>query len=299
MEKPRLRGDTQAMSTPAIALKNSLTGAESSAFGQMLRTWRGSRKLSQLELALQAGISQRHLSFLESGRSRPSREMVLGLTETLDVPLRERNALLAAAGFAALYRERSLQGAEMEPVRRALELTLKHHEPYPAVVVDRDWNLVMQNNASLRFFGLLGDPTVIWPRTCPDGRPNVMRLTFHPEGLRPYIANWEQLGPCMLNRLRREAATLSGPHGLSTLLEELLSYPGIPDQWKIPDWEHPLTPILPMELQKDGLRVSLFTMIAMFGTPQDITVDELRLETFFPGDKQSEALLLQLAQQAG
>ncbi len=287
------------MSTPAIALKNSLTRAESSAFGQMLRTWRGSRKLSQLELALQAGISQRHLSFLESGRSRPSREMVLGLTETLDIPLRERNALLAAAGFAALYRERSLQGTEMEPVRHALELTLKHHEPYPAVVVDRDWNLVMQNNASLRFFGLLGDPAVIWPRTCPDGRPNVMRLTFHPEGLRPFIANWEHLGPCMLNRLRREAATLSGPHGLSKLLEELLSYPGIPDQWKIPDWEHPLTPILPMELQKDGLRVSLFTMIAMFGTPQDITVDELRLETFFPGDKQSEALLQQLALQAG
>lgn len=269
--------------------------SQASAFGGLLREWRSQRKLSQLELALQGGISQRHLSFLESGRSRPSREMVLGLCETLDIPLRERNALLGAAGFAPLYRERSLQGAEMEPVRRALELTLKHHEPYPAVVVDRDWNLVLQNEASQRFFGLLGDPAVIWPRTCPDGRPNVMRLTFHPEGLRPYIANWEQLGPSMLNRLRREAAMLSGPHGLSALLEELLSYPGIPEQWKVPDWEQPLTPILPMELQKDGLTCSLFTMIAMFGTPQDITVDELRLETFFPADSATDMLLQQLA----
>jgi transcriptional regulator with XRE-family HTH domain len=270
-----------------------------SPFGGLLREWRSLRKLSQLELALQAGISQRHLSFLESGRSRPSREMVLGLCETLDVPLRERNALLAAAGFAPLYRERSLQVAEMAPVRRALELTLQHHEPYPAVVVDRDWNLVLQNNAALRFFGLLGDPAVIWPRTCPDGRPNVMRLTFHPEGLRPYIANWAQLGPSMLNRLRREAAMLSGPHGLNALIEELLSYPGIPDQWRVADWEQPLTPILPMELQKDGLRASLFTMIAMFGTPQDITVDELRLETFFPADPATDALLQQLAARTG
>lgn len=271
----------------------------SSAFGGLLREWRSLRKLSQLELSLQAGISQRHLSFLESGRSHPSREMVLGLTEALDVPLRERNALLASAGFAPIYRESSLQGSEMEPVRRALELTLKHHEPYPAVVVDRDWNLVMQNSASLRFFSLLGDPATIWPRTCPDGKPNVMRLTFHSQGLRPYIVNWEQLGPAMLNRLRREAAMLSGAQGLSALVDELLSYPGIPEQWKIPDWEHPLTPILPMELEKDGMRVSLFTMIAMFGTPQDITVDELRLETFFPADKPSETLLQQLAASAG
>ncbi|MGH8453085.1 MAG: helix-turn-helix domain-containing protein [Nevskiales bacterium] len=283
------------MSTPQ-PLRDSIPA---SAFGGLLREWRSLRKLSQLELSLQAGISQRHLSFLESGRSHPSREMVLGLTETLDIPLRERNALLGAAGFAPLYRERSLQVAEMEPVRRALELTLRHHEPYPAVVVDRDWNLVLQNNTSLRFFGLLGDPAVIWSRTCPDGRPNVMRLTFHPEGLRPFIANWEQLGPSMLNRLRREAAMLSGPHGLSALLEELLSYPGIPDQWKIPDWEHPLTPILPMQLRKDGLQCSLFTMIAMFGTPQDITVDELRLETFFPADKPTDMLLQQLAGNTG
>jgi transcriptional regulator with XRE-family HTH domain len=286
---------TLVMSTPQ-PLRDA---APANAFGGLLREWRSLRKLSQLELSLQAGISQRHLSFLESGRSRPSREMVLGLTETLDVPLRERNALLTSAGFAPVYRERSLQGSEMEPVRRALELTLAHHEPYPAVVVDRDWNLVMQNTASMRFFGLLGDPAVIWPRTCPDGKPNVMRLTFHPQGLRPYIVNWEQLGPAMLNRLRREAAMLSGVHGIAGLLEELLSYPGIPDQWKIPDWEHPLTPILPMELEKDGLRVSLFTMIAMFGTPQDITVDELRLETFFPADQPSETLLQQLAKNAG
>ena len=157
----------------------------------------------------------------------------------------------------------------------------------------------MQNNASMRFFSLLGDPAVIWPRTCPDGKPNIMRLTFHPEGLRPYIANWDQLGPAMLNRLRREAATMSGPHGLSVLLEELLGYPGIPEHWKIPDWGQPLSPILPMALEKDGMRCSLFTMIAMFGTPQDVTVDELRLETFFPADESTDQLLQQLAKVTG
>jgi transcriptional regulator with XRE-family HTH domain len=279
------------MSTAAAA-RSTLPAP--SAFGPMLRTWRTMRKLSQLELALQAGISQRHLSFLESGRARPSRDMVLGLTETLDVPLRERNALLSAAGYAALYRERSLDGPDMEPVRRALELTLKHHEPYPAVVVDRGWNLVMQNQASLALFGMLDSPEKLWARVCGDGPRNIMHLSFHPQGMRPYIRNWEQVGASLLNRLRREAAATPGS-GLEELVAALLAYPGIPDHWQRPDWQQPLSPLLPLELERAGIRISLFSMIALFGTPQDVTVDELRVETFFPADEATEGLIRQLA----
>lgn len=284
------------MSSP-LPLRESTQSAVS-GFGPVLRDWRSLRKLSQLELSLQAGISQRHLSFLESGRSRPSREMVLALAETLDVPLRERNGLLGAAGFAAIYRERTLQGPDMEPVRRALEMTLKHHEPYPAVVVDREWNLVMTNNASLRLFGLLDNPIALWARTCGDGPQNVLKLTFHPQGLQPYIANWASLGPAMLNRVQREAAgaPLSGS---TALLNDLLSYSSVPGHWKHPDWEQPLSPVLSMDIHKSGLTIRLFTMIASFGTPQDITVDELRVETFFPADSDTEKLMQQLASQSG
>jgi transcriptional regulator with XRE-family HTH domain len=264
-------------------------------FGQMLKTWRGARKLSQLEMSLQAGISQRHLSFLESGRAKPSRDMVLSLAESLDVPLRERNALLTAAGFSPLYRERSLSGPEMEPVRRALELTLKHHEPYPAMVVDREWNVVMQNNASHALFGLLDDPDKVWKRVCGDGPRNVMRVTFHPEGMRPFILNWDLVGASLLNRLRREAAAVTPDSGLHRLIEELVSYPGIPQHWQRPDWQQPLSPLLPLELGRGNVSIKLFSLIALFGTPQDVTVDELRVETFFPADDLTEALIRRLA----
>lgn len=280
------------MNTTSVAIKTPTNPG--SSFGPMLRTWRVTRKLSQLELSLQAGISQRHLSFLESGRARPSREMVLGLTESLDVPLRERNALLTAAGYAALYRERSLDGPDMEQVRRALELTLKHHEPYPAVVLDREWNLLMQNNASLALFGMLDNPDKLWARVCGNGPRNLMRLSFHPEGMRPFIRNWDLVGASLLNRLRREAAATPGA-GLDQLIAELVAYPGIPAHWQSPDWQQPLSPLLPLELERGGIRISLFSMIALFGTPQDVTVDELRVETFFPADEATEALIRQVA----
>lgn len=283
------------MSTPQPLTAEA--DAAGSAFGFQLRGWRNTRKLSQLELALQAGISQRHLSFLESGRARPSREMVLGLTETLDVPLRERNNLLTAAGFAPIYRQRDLTAPELEPVRRALELTLKHHEPYPAVVVDREWNMIMTNAASLRLFGQLEDPIALWTRTCGKGPHNIMKATFHPQGLQPYIVNWDSLGLHMLNRLRREAAA-APQSGSSALLKEILSYPTVPEHWKVPDWEKPLTPVLPMEVRKGDLSIRMFSLIASFGTPQDITVDELRVETFFPADKDTERLMQQLAKVA-
>jgi transcriptional regulator with XRE-family HTH domain len=264
-----------------------------SLFGQMLKTWRGARKVSQLELALHAGTSQRHLSFLESGRARPSREMVLALAESLDVPLRERNALLTAAGFAALYRERSLDGGDMTPVRKALELTLTHHEPYPALVVDRAWNLLMQNEAATTLLGVLGDADALWVTTCGDRPRNMMRAIFHPEGLRRFIVNWDHVGATLLNRLRREATAADS--GLDWLIAELVAFPGIPAHWRQADWQRPLSPLLPLVVGHAGLELSLFTMIALFGTPQDITVDELRVETFFPADDATTKFLRQLA----
>lgn len=263
-------------------------------FARLLRTWRDARKLSQLELALASRISQRHLSFLESGRARPSREMVLQLAEALEVPLRERNALLTAAGFAAMYRETDLAAVAMAPVREALELMLAHHEPNPATVVDRDWNLLMRNAAARRVLGLAGDEAALWQRVCPDGRHNVLKLIFHPAGLRPYVVNFDEAAPVLLNRTRREAAAC-GSVALMKLLDEVLAYPGIPDAWRVPDWQAPPPPVLPLELARDGLRLSLFSTITTFGTPQDITTDELRVESFFPADEASAALLRQLA----
>lgn len=264
-------------------------------FAQLLRGWRDARKLSQLELALGSRISQRHLSFLESGRARPSREMVLQLAEALEVPLRERNTLLTAAGFAAIYRQSDLGSPAMAAVRDALRLMLEHHEPNPATVVDRDWNLLMRNAAAQRLLGLAGDAEAIWRRVCPDGVHNVLRLTFHPEGLRPYIANFDEAAPVLLNRTRREAAAC-GSASLLKLLDEVLAYPGIPESWRAPDWQAPPPPVLPLELAKDGLRLRLFSTITTFGTPQDITTDELRVESFFPADAATAERLRQMAQ---
>jgi transcriptional regulator with XRE-family HTH domain len=263
-------------------------------FARLLKVWRETRKFSQLELALASRISQRHLSFMESGRARPSREMVLQLAEALEVPLRERNTLLTAAGFAAMYQETNLQSPAMAPVREALKLMLQNLEPNPAAVVDREWNMLMGNRAMHRVFGLVGDLEALWKRVCGDGPRNIMRLTFHPEGFRPYIANWDEVAPVMLNRTRREAAA-SGNSALLALLDEILAYPGIPESLRAPDWQAPPPPVLPLSLAKDGLKLNLFSMLSTFGTPQDITTDELRVETFFPADEPSAQLLKMLA----
>jgi transcriptional regulator with XRE-family HTH domain len=277
------------MSTPAARVE-----AQRPPFALLLKAWRESRKCSQLDLALTSRISQRHVSFLESGRARPSREMVLQLSEALEVPLRERNTLLNAAGFAAMYRETDLKSAAMAPVREALQLMLDHHEPNPVSVVDRQWNVLMINRAMLRVFGLAGDPTQLWQRVCGNGPHNVLKMTFHPEGFRPFIENFDEAAPVLLNRTRREAAAC-GSDKLTALLDEILSYPGIPEAWRAPDWQAPPPPVLPLQLARGDLRLKLFSMITTFGTPQDITTDELRVESFFPADAETAALLRKLA----
>lgn len=263
-------------------------------FARLLKSWREARKCSQLDLALASRISQRHVSFMESGRARPSRDMVLQLSEALEIPLRERNTLLTAAGFAAMYRETDLKSPAMAPVREALQLMLDHQEPNPVSVVDRAWNVLMINRAMLRVFSLAGDPTQLWQRVCGNGPHNVLKMTFHPEGFRPYIVNFEEVAPVLLNRTRREAAACNS-EPLLRLLDEILAYPGIPESWKVPSFQAPPPPVLPLELARGEMKLKLFSMITTFGTPQDITTDELRVESFFPADAATAELLRKLA----
>lgn len=247
--------------------------ASASPFGDQLRRWRQHRRLSQLDLALDAEISTRHLSFLETGRAAPSRDMVLKLSEQLDVPLRERNALLNAAGFAPLFHERPLSDDAMAPARRAVELVLKGHEPYPAIVVDRHWNMVMANEAVR---GLLtGAAPALLAHPC-----NVLRLSLHPDGLAPRIANLGQWRAHLLERLRRQIAASADPV-LVELMEELLAYPASQDHHGEDEFA---SVAVPLKLVLDGGVLSLFSTATVFGAPSDLTLAELALEAFFPMD---------------
>ncbi len=279
------------MSTPMPPAVSDARSADFS-FGEVLRETRGARKLSQLDLAVEAGISQRHLSFLESGRARPSRGMVLQLAESLELPLRNRNRLLVAAGFAPVFPQRPLDSEAMAPVRQALERLLAHHEPYPALVMDRSWNILMTNRAFDRLGALQGDPEQMWQRVCGDGPRNMLKLTFHPQGLRPLISNMAEVGSHLLARARLEA--LEEP-SVAKLLDEILAYPDTPLRWKTAEpVSHP-PPVLPAQMRLGDARLNLFTMLSTFGTPQDITTDSLRVEHLFPADAESELLLKRLA----
>ena len=272
----------------------SAATVEVPSFGQLLRSTRGARRLSQLQLAVEADVSQRHLSFLESGRALPSREMVLQLARALDLPLRERNRLLVSAGFAGIYPTRRLEAGDMQPARTALELLLAHHEPYPAIVVDRAWNLFMANAAVPKVFGAMGDLDQMFRRVCGERPPNVLEILFHPDGVQPYIRNFAEVAVPLLVRTAREA--LEHPH-VQSVLDRVLDYPTVPARWRSLDLSrsaNPL-PVLPTEFSVGDHRLELFSMMTTFGTPLDVTTDELRVEAFFPADAASEALLRALA----
>ena len=255
------------------------------SFSKIVKAWRAVRKYSQLALACDAGISQRHLSFLESGRAKPSRDMVINLSEALDIPLRDRNLMLGAAGFAPLYKQRALNDEEMQPVYEALHRSITHHEPYPAIVIDGDWNLLLANDATHSLIELLGDSEKIWADVDPSGLKNIYRLTFHPKGLRSLISNWNILAPQMLTRLQKEA---NEDHALSILLADVIVMSKEDEGYLKPHVNTPLMPILPMEIALNGMRLNLFSMISTFGTAVDITASELKIESFFPADAQTE-----------
>ena len=264
------------------------------SFGALLRHWRTNRKLSQLELALESAVSQRHLSFLESGRARPSQQMVMQLAEVLEVPLRDRNSLLNAAGFAPFYRERGLAERDMAPVQDALLRMLAHHEPYPAVVVDRDYDLLLENRAFTAMLGVFGDPAAVWAACCPQARPNLLRLTFHAAGARPFILNFDEVGPFMLQRVYRELAATHDSKAMA-FIEELRHDPSIPAHWINAPSVTASPPVLPLVMGRDGVELRLISMISTFGTPYDITTDEIRVETFFPEDAATEKFFRELA----
>jgi transcriptional regulator with XRE-family HTH domain len=250
-----------------------------SSFGTMLRSWRAARRLSQLELASAAGVSSRHLSFIETGRSRPSREMVVHLAEQLDIPLRERNTLLTAAGFAPLYRETALSAPEMEQARNAIDLVLRSH-PYPAIAVDRRWDLVNTNDKALVILEGL-DESLLGPPT------NVYRVSLHPDGLASRIENFDEYADHLLSRLQHQVSVSADPD-LVELLEEMRGYVGR---------RHPIAHIapsqvlLPIRVRLGDQVLSLMSTITVFGTPVDITLAELAIETFFPADAATAALL--------
>jgi transcriptional regulator with XRE-family HTH domain len=255
------------------------------AFGRQLRQWRDARHLSQLALATEAGISTRHLSFLETGRAQPSREMVQLLTGMLDVPLGERNALLVAAGYAPAYGDRSLTAPDLEPVRRALEFILRQQEPFPALVLDGEWNIVMHNDAASRVF----EPFRATLQT-----PNVMRKVFDPDGIRPFIVNWPCIAECMMQSLHREVAA-TGSESVVRLRDELLAYPGVPARWRTPDALASLPPLIAMQLRKGDMAMAFFSTITVFATPRDVMLQNLKIECFFPADASTEQTARRLA----
>jgi len=255
-----------------------------SDFAAALKYWRGKRGYSQLRLSTESEISQRHISFLESGRSQPSKELILKLGMVLEVPLRQRNAMLLAAGYAPAYQERHLSDPELGAVRQALDFMLKQQAPYPALVVDRLWNLAMLNEPAARMLRWLLDlPADAAPPT--DGSANVIRLTLDPNGLRRYIVNWEEVSADLLLWIQREAMS-DGPGSEATLLlADLLALPGIAGMPRVPNLDRRALPFLPFTLRKGEVELNLFTTIATLGTPHDVTVHELRVESFFPADE--------------
>ncbi len=267
------------------------------SFGELLRRWRTTRRVSQLELGLDAEVSSRHISFIETGRAKPSRSMVALLSNVLDVPLRERNTMLIAAGYAPLYHETDLNAPQMAQVRQALELILKQQEPFGTIVFDRQWDLVMANQAYLKLASLLSgnQETGIEPYTITSKpRLNILKMLFDPAAWRPHILNWEIVAKATLERLHREALQYRDP-SLSELVQTLLAYPGVPLRWREPDIASEQDVILPVEIKLGEYSLRFFSTVTTLGTPQDITLQELSIESFHPADEQTEHLIRALA----
>ncbi len=261
------------------------TAPAASPAGIILRQWRGRRGWSQLDLANEARASQRHVSFIESGRGRASRGLLIALAEALGMPLRERNALLLAAGFAPIYADTAWgsteSAVEMGPVKKALERMLRQHAPFPAIVMDRHWNVLMSNDDAPRFFGSFID------MAARKGQRNLLRLMFDPQGMRPHIDNWEQVARGLFERMRREAVGGKLDDEAQRLIAELQATSGF-----TPDWERadalPGGPVLPIGFIKGSRVLNYFSMVSTVGTPQTVTAQELRVECMFPADDATE-----------
>jgi transcriptional regulator with XRE-family HTH domain len=261
--------------------------------GGLLRYWRTVRGKSQFDVALDTGISQRHISFIESGRSVPSRQSLLDIANGLEIPLRERNVLLLAAGYAPIYAETPLNAPQMRSIMNALQRVLRQHEPFPAVVLDRHWNVIMTNEAAPAFFGRFIDM-----KSRPKPR-NLLHLMFDPKGMRPFIANWEALARSLFGRVYRESVGKVIDEKTRELIAALLAYPDVQADWNRPEDFSAATnlPVIPVCFLKNRLTLSYFSLISTVGTPQTISAQELRIECMYPADEATEIQHVQLMKQ--
>jgi transcriptional regulator with XRE-family HTH domain len=238
--------------------------------------------MSQLDLALAAEVSSRHVSFLETGRSRPSQEMILRLASTLDVPLREQNAMLRAAGLEEAFNDPAPESPFPPAVERAIERMMAQHEPFPLVVFDRKYDILRLNGGASRLLPcFVAEPEALQPPV------NAMALLFDPRGVRPFVEDWPQTARAMLARLHREVLASGGDAELGALLHRLLELPGVPASWKQPDFGLPSEPTLPVRFRRDEMRVSFLTTVTTFSAPQNVALEELHLESWFPLDDQT------------
>lgn len=257
--------------------------------GVLLREWRAARHLSQLDLALDMGISARHLSCIETGKAHPSRDMVVRLADALDVPLRGRNTLLLAAGYAPTYSETPLATDELAPVRRAIEFILGQQEPYPAFVMNRYWDVLMTNRALTQVFSLV--------RGGPSRHGNVLRQIFDPDDMRAFVANWQEVAGEVIRHLHEQVAAAPSDARARALLDEVLGYPDVPPRWELREPTRSPAPLLTTVFRNGEITLRFFSTFTTFGTPWDITIEELRIESMFPADEETAALCRRLSTQ--
>ena len=268
--------------------------------GNLLRHWRNVRGRNQLDLSIETGVSQRHISFIESGRSVPSRQTLLEIAQVLDVPLRERNTLLLNAGYAPVFSELAWNSAQMQSITRALERILRQHEPFPALVMDRYWNVLMTNESAPRFFNCFVDMSQR------KGPRNMLHLMFDPDGMRPFVERWDEVAGSLLHRVRTEATGRVIDERTKELVAALLAYPGGKANSAEPIQRRsrqstlgqtfkpngptggPILPIIPLSFRKDETVLNYFSMVTTVGTPQTVAAQELRIETMFPADEETE-----------
>lgn len=261
-------------------------------FVELVKSWRAQSGVSQLELALRCDVSQKHISFLESARNTPSRSMVMLICDALDIPLRDRNQLMLSAGFAPAYKESDLSEPEMSAVNAAISMMLDQQLPYPAVVVDSFFNIVNANEGAMKLQCFLFD--VDNPEELPAFSQNIMRGLFDRSGYGKFISNWDEIVPCLLRRLQSEVYASPNPKQMEDFISELTSYEGVPKDWKrqtLGEWE---SPIMTVNIAKDGIELSFFSTIATLGTPLDVTLQEIRIENYFPANEETKSFFSKL-----
>ena len=275
-------------------MDKSKNRTQPSNLGALLRHWRGARNKSQMEASLDAGVSQRHLSFIEIGRSVPSREPLIGIAEALEIPYRDRNSLLLAAGYAPVYEDAGWDEQELRSVTEALNRMLRQHEPYPAIAMDRYWNVLHTNTSAPRFFNSFVDLSAR-----PQPR-NLLHLMFDPAGMRPFITNWEEVARTLIQRIYRESVGRVIDEKSQHLIGALLAYPGMKPEWRSPQSQGASSdlPVIPIRFVKNGNTLSYFSMLTMLAAPHAIATQELRIESMFPLDGATETEHARIMNQA-